>query len=193
MTAPSSALTLAFDTSGAWCAAALMRDTAIIDTRVEEMSRGQGERLMLLLQELLQDNACDWPSLTTIGVGTGPGNFTGIRIAVSAARGLAMGLNIPAIGVDGFQARAACHPAGSLVAIPAPRDRLYIADPQPRLMAAAECPDAILHTDTAPMVQAIARIAATTPDAASRPAPAPLYVRPADAAPPRDAPPVLLD
>ena len=59
------------------------------------------------------------------GVGTGPGNFTGIRIAVSAARGLALALEIPAIGVSNFDAIHHLHP-DALAAVPAPRDHLYV-------------------------------------------------------------------
>ena len=61
------------------------------------MPRGQAERLMSLLNELLEEASLDWSDIGKIGVCTGPGNFTGIRIAVSAARGLALGLEIPAV------------------------------------------------------------------------------------------------
>ncbi len=183
---------LAFDTSGPWCAAALLCNGTIAETRVEDMARGQAERLMRLLEDLLHRADKSWSDLTAIGVGTGPGNFTGIRISVSAARGLAMGLNVPAIGIDGFEARAACHPAGTLIGIPAPRDRIYIADPAPRLVAASDHPSAITDTPTGPMCVAIARRAAARARS-DLPAPAPLYVRPADAAPSSDTPPVILD
>lgn len=94
---------LAFDTSAAHCAAALLSGERIVAEAHEEMTRGQGERLIGLLEEVLAAGGATWPDLDRIGVGTGPGNFTGIRIAVSAARGLALGLERPAIGVSNFE------------------------------------------------------------------------------------------
>ena len=94
---------LAFDTSGPHCAAALIIDGRIVQSRFEEMTRGQAERLMPMLEEVLQAEGAVWEELDAIGVGIGPGNFTGIRISVSAARGLALALGIPAIGVSAFE------------------------------------------------------------------------------------------
>ena len=54
---------------------------------------------MPLLEDVLAEAGIGWRDLAAIGVGTGPGNFTGVRISVAAARGLALGLGIPAIGV----------------------------------------------------------------------------------------------
>ena len=67
------------------------------------MDKGQAERLMPLLEEVLAEGGIGWADLTALAVGTGPGNFTGVRIAVAAARGLALGLGIPAIGVTGLR------------------------------------------------------------------------------------------
>jgi len=192
-------LTLGFDTSAAHCAAALLRDGEIVASAFEEMKRGQAERLMPLLEEVLQAGGASWTGLDRIGVGMGPGNFTGIRISVSAARGLALGLNIPAIGVSGFDALAA---AGTLTAISAPREQVYIspADEQGRLVPFAEAQETAtalkltLRTDhdLSGIAASIARCAATR-DPEGTGAPAPLYIRPADAAPSRDVPPTLLD
>ena len=88
---------LAFDTSAAHCAAALLC-AGKIEVRVDEMARGQAEHLMPMLEEVLAAQGLTWADLDAIGVGTGPGNFTGIRISVAAARGLALGLGIPAVG-----------------------------------------------------------------------------------------------
>ena len=68
------------------------------------MAKGQAEALMSFLNKLLAVSSLNWSDLSKIGVCTGPGNFTGIRISVSAARGLALGLEIPAIGVTSFEA-----------------------------------------------------------------------------------------
>ena len=87
---------LAFDTSAAHCAAALLI-AGKIHTRIDEMARGQAEHLMPMLEEVLAAHGLAWRDLDAIGVGTGPGNFTGIRISVAAARGLALGLGCPLV------------------------------------------------------------------------------------------------
>ncbi|MEM9972140.1 MAG: tRNA (adenosine(37)-N6)-threonylcarbamoyltransferase complex dimerization subunit type 1 TsaB, partial [Pseudomonadota bacterium] len=76
----------------------------IVASRHEDMAKGQAERLIPMLEEVLADVGAAWEELDAIGVGVGPGNFTGVRIAVSAARGLAMGLGVPAVGVTAFEA-----------------------------------------------------------------------------------------
>jgi tRNA threonylcarbamoyladenosine biosynthesis protein TsaB len=198
---PSDRSFLGFDTSAAHCAAALLRGGRIVVSRLEPMQRGQAERLMPLLQEVLDEGGLGWSDLTAIGVGVGPGNFTGIRIAVSAMRGLALGLGVPAVGVNGCQARGWLVPNGA-VAIPAPRDQVYLCDStdscaMPRLMPRAEA-EAIaggpLHAEASPkrLAEAIAWSASANWQTVITP-PAPLYARAADAAPSRDTPPVLLD
>ena len=196
---PSEPLILGFDTSAAHCAAALLRGDQIIAERLELMTRGQAERLMGLLEELLRDGGTTWQDLTAIGVGVGPGNFTGIRIGVSAARGLALGLNIPAVGVTGFEARQA---DGELAAIPAPRDHVYAAFPgeAPRLIPVSEAAETARgaglafapEASPAGLAACIARNAALRFEEVTE-APAPLYLRAADAAPSRDVPPPLID
>ena len=116
-----------FDTSAAHCAAALLSGTNIIAHHADNMARGQGEHLMGLLQDLLDGAGHGWCDLTALGVGIGPGNFTGIRISVSAARGLALSLGIPAIGVSSFEATALAHIGPFTTSVPAPREQLYTA------------------------------------------------------------------
>ncbi len=196
---PSEPLILGFDTSAAHCAVALLRGDQIIAERLELMTRGQAERLMVLLEEILAEGNATWSDLTAIGVGVGPGNFTGIRIGVSAARGLALGLEIPAVGVTGFEARQV---DGELAVIPAPRDQVYAAlpDQAPRLMLASEATDAArgagltMAPEASPvgLAASIARITALRFKEVTE-APAPLYMRAADAAPSRDVPPALID
>lgn len=192
-------LVLGFDTSGPHCAAALLRGTDVLMNRVEEMGRGQAERLMVLLEEILAEAGVTWTALDALGVGVGPGNFTGIRISVSAARGLALGLGIPAVGVDGFEARRV---RGELAAVPAPRDQVYAAlqGEAPRLMPRQEAEDAARDAGltcapvaTPPKIAvAIAREAMERFQTEPTP-PAPLYLRAADAAPSSDQPPKLID
>ncbi len=118
---------LAFDTSAAHCAAALLWDGGHI-IRNEPMEKGQAERLMPLLEDILAEAGLRWGDLRVIGVGVGPGNFTGIRIAVAAARGLALGLGIPAIGVTAFELyHQGFSCAGrAMVSLPASRGEAYV-------------------------------------------------------------------
>ena len=192
---------LAFDTSAAHCAAALLCDGKVT-LKFEPMAKGQAERLMSLLEEMLAEAAVGWADLCAIGVGTGPGNFTGVRISVAAARGLALGLGIPAIGVTALEAAAFGALLPATVVLDARRDEVYVqsftdhgAGPA-RMIAAVKRPDGPVIgfggiAPIYPIAEAIARVTSmrlTTP----QPRPAPFYLRGADAAPPTDPPPVIL-
>ncbi|SDO27204.1 tRNA threonylcarbamoyl adenosine modification protein YeaZ [Lutimaribacter pacificus] len=190
---PSDRPVLGFDTSAAHCAAALLSGGRIVAQTAEEMGRGQAERLFPLLEELLAGAGIGWRDLARIGVGIGPGNFTGIRISVAAARGLALSLGIPAIGVSSFDAIRLDAPQAR-AAVPAPRDQVYLRAPgtAPVLIPLAEAGTGLTFPPApADLAARIARAAATAPPDA--PPPAPLYIRAADAAPARDTPPVILD
>jgi tRNA threonylcarbamoyladenosine biosynthesis protein TsaB len=203
---PSETLILAFDTSAAHCAAALLSGDTVLASRSEEMSRGQAERILPLCEELLAQNNLGWADLAAIGVGIGPGNFTGIRISVAAARGLALGLGVPAIGVSTLAAQAldAARPVISVVdarrgAVFCQRfdDSGATSAPEMSTQEAVDAADTPwVDRCTLPLPEAIARLAAA--QYATRPQdgfarPAPLYIRAADAAPPRDPAPVILD
>lgn len=189
----SSALTLAFDTSGRHCAAALLRGDVVIALHSEEMARGQAERLMPLLEDVLAQSGVTWTDLSRIGVGIGPGNFTGIRISVSAARGLALSLGIPAVGVSTFEATSFGVAQDHIAVVPAPRDQAYVSEAGTAPRLAPEMPVSDLPVLLPPppgvLVENIARVAVTK-ETTTRPAP--LYIKSADAAPSRDQPPKIL-
>ncbi|WP_085868978.1 tRNA (adenosine(37)-N6)-threonylcarbamoyltransferase complex dimerization subunit type 1 TsaB [Pseudoruegeria aquimaris] len=216
---------LAFDTSAAHCTAALLAGGDLRVHRFEEMAKGQAERLFPLIEEVLAEAGLGYGELSAIAVGTGPGNFTGIRISVSAARGLALALGRPAIGVSALEAAAFGTEGPVLAAVDARRGKAYVegfgteAAIPAQLREIAELPagfagasarcigsgaqevaariGATVAPPAAPLAEAIARIAADRlardPAACARHRPAPLYLRAADAAPARDAPPALLD
>ncbi|MDE0307459.1 MAG: tRNA (adenosine(37)-N6)-threonylcarbamoyltransferase complex dimerization subunit type 1 TsaB [Albidovulum sp.] len=101
---PEEPLVLGFDTSSEFCTAAIIRGSLTVASRNEKIGRGHDERLFPLIEALLNETGIDWKDLAAIGTGTGPGNFTGTRISVAAARGLSMSLGIPAVGVSRFAA-----------------------------------------------------------------------------------------
>ena len=194
----SSPTILAFDTSAAHCAAALLLN-GTVHTRVEDMARGQGERLVVLLEDILGEHGVAWADLDAIGVGVGPGNVTGIRISVSAARGISLGLGKPAIGVSMFETTSRLAPWAQ-TAVPAPRGQIYYFDPdkmrEPILTAEDMPTTSHARSDafeTAAHIGAMVEIAAEKLARGSDMArPAPLYVKPPDAAPSREKPPVIL-
>lgn len=73
------------------------------------MRRGQDSRLAPLCDELMVNSKIDWKELDRIAVVIGPGSFTGVRVGVAFARGLALSLDIPCIGVTSLEA---AMPAG---------------------------------------------------------------------------------
>ena len=189
MTAP---LILAFDTSGAYCAVALIHGDTVLHKVNENMVRGQAERLMGLLIETLATESANWQDLSALAVGVGPGNFTGIRIGISAARGLALGLSIPAYGVNGFIVRETLAKNGTTVAIPATRDTTYVLDKRgPVIMPMAEVSRPASDPNPADLALAIAKHAKTLWPAPTPP-PAPYYIKMPGAAPAKDTAPKLL-
>ena len=206
---PPDALLLAFDTSAAHCAAALLSGDRALAEALEPMEKGQAERLMPFLEDLLTRAGVGWHDLTALAVGTGPGNFTGVRIAVAAARGLALGLGIPAVGVTRFQALGHGQPRPLTVIEDARRGEVYVQrlDTSPPRLATLDAAiaeggpftgSAALLTPGPvipprwPLAQAIARAGAALLAAAPHPRPAPFYLRHADALPSSDPPPLIL-
>jgi tRNA threonylcarbamoyladenosine biosynthesis protein TsaB len=118
-------LILAFDTSAAQCAAALLSGERLLARRTEAMQRGQAERLLPMLEEVLAEAGTTWSALDAIAVCTGPGNFTGIRLSVAAARGIALALGRPAIGVCRFEAMAEGIDGPVLALIEAPHEQVH--------------------------------------------------------------------
>lgn len=120
---------LAFDTSGPFCSVALWRGRTVVSEAYAEMARGQAEALMPMIADLMAEAGIGRRHLTGIGVGIGPGNFTGLRISVAAARGLSLALGIPAIGISSFEVLLADAPGDgdeTLLSLPAPRDQVYL-------------------------------------------------------------------
>src|SRR5689334_16944529 len=87
---------LAFDTSSFACTAALFDGSGTCVAHSDELiGRGHSERLVPMLDELLEGRRAD-----RILVGVGPGSFTGIRVAIAAAHGLAIGWNADLSGMS---------------------------------------------------------------------------------------------
>ena len=198
-------LVLSFDTSTSQCSVALMRGPNLLGHHNSEMARGQTENLLVICQDMMAAAGQDVSALEAVGVGIGPGNFTGIRISVSAARGLALGLGVPAVGVSSFEALRYGTQGPCACAIDARRDQVFLqifdaqgtaSDPTLEAMAALPAFDGPLigHGGARPQMpfaQAICHVAAAR--FRSNPEhPAPLYIKPADAAPARDAAPRIL-
>ena len=85
---------LAFDCSGPWCRAALIVGGKVIQ-RDEPMEKGQAERLMPLLDDLLAEAGLGWGDLAAVAVGTGPGNFTGVRIEAGKCQSRMLNSKVP--------------------------------------------------------------------------------------------------
>lgn len=108
-------LTLAIDCSARFCSAALYQDDAdiILASASPDIGRGHAEHLPFVVQSVLAAAGVELAHVGRIGVSIGPGSFAGIRVGVAFARGLALALNVPSIGVGSLEA----------IAIPAARQQ----------------------------------------------------------------------
>ena len=188
-------LVLAFDTSAAHCAAALLSGDRVLASAFEEMPRGQAERLMPMLAEVMAKAGCAWRDIDAYGVGVGPGNFTGIRVSVAAARGLALGLGAPAIGITTFEIARASHPGAATITLGGPRGAIFQqdfdgdrSDGPPRMIEGETPTQTVDWPNAAATIARLAMLRLSARDTIDRPAP--LYIRPPDAAPAKPVPPV---
>jgi tRNA threonylcarbamoyladenosine biosynthesis protein TsaB len=115
-------LTLAFDTATSVATAALVRDGTVLGERVS-----RAVRVLEDADELLREAGHEKPELTALAVGTGPGSFTGLRLGLAAARGLAFALELPVAGVSTLRALVAGSP-GALPVIDAGRREVFTLD-----------------------------------------------------------------
>lgn len=112
---------LAFDTSSAACTAALFEDGQCIARADEQIGRGHAERLVPMLAELLAGRRPD-----RILVGVGPGSFTGIRVAIAAAHGLAIGWGCEVAGMSSLALIAAGAKGEVAVAVAGGHGELFV-------------------------------------------------------------------
>ena len=104
---------LAIDSASAACTAALLAvDGTILAERHEDIGRGHAERLVPMVEELIGDHV---PSHILVGVG--PGSFTGLRVAIAAAHGMAIGWSVPLAGFDSLALVAASAPGDGPVGV----------------------------------------------------------------------------
>lgn len=201
-------LILALDTTAAHSAAALFSGPACLAFAEGPAEGGAGTRLLPLVHQVLAAAGRDLAALDALAVGTGPGPFTGLRLAVSLARGLALGLGRPAFGVTLFEALAEGQPRPLTLALEAGREGAFVQSfgtegpegpatlcPLSALPAGAPPP---LRPDDLPAARRLSGIALVAARRLSAPLPiggwprpAPFYLRPADAAPP-SAPPLVI-
>src|ERR1700730_12110435 len=105
---------LAIDTALEACSAAVF-DTdggRMLASESLTMARGHAEALMTLVARVMDKAEVEFSELDRIAVTVGPGSFTGLRVGISAARGIALVSGKPAVGLSTLAAHAAPHMSG---------------------------------------------------------------------------------
>ena len=123
---------LAIDTALGACAAAVLDSQrgAILASESLGMLKGHAEAVMPLIARVMDAARCEFADLDRIAVTVGPGSFTGLRVGISAARGIALVTGKPAIGLSTLSALAAPHVAARsdhtiIAAIDARNEQVY--------------------------------------------------------------------
>lgn len=109
---------------------ALIEADQVVSLRLHHELNRHGERVLPLVEELLAGAGWSAHSLDRIGVGVGPGSFTGLRIGVALAQGIALGLDRPVVGVGSLHAMAFAAPPAecpTAAVVDARRNEYFIA------------------------------------------------------------------
>ena len=91
---------LCIETATGVCSAALCNDSGILHLREAAEGKSHASQLTVLIRELLAEASVNAPELEAVAVSKGPGSYTGLRIGVSVAKGIAYGAGIPLIGIN---------------------------------------------------------------------------------------------
>lgn len=187
-------ITLAIDTAAPRLQLALMRADGHVDVSVDDIATGHAELIFDRIAELLARNGLAYPDLERVVTTTGPGSFTGLRIGLSAARGIGLARAIPVVGVSSLVALSLAGNGPSTVLLDARRGEAYLqtfAQPGVPLTSgallpmddarAAISPGSLLLETPFVDIAALVRHGATL-DPAIHP-PDPNYIRDADAKP----------
>jgi tRNA threonylcarbamoyl adenosine modification protein YeaZ len=137
-------LTLAFDTATSVATSALVDDGEVLGER-----RSRAQTLLEDVDALLRQGGAHPRDLDALAIGIGPGSFTGVRIGLAAARGLALSLDLQGAGVSTLAALAAGAP-GALPVIDARRSEVFtLVDGEPAVVAPADVHGALCVGDGA--------------------------------------------
>jgi len=91
---------ICLETATNLCSVALIDSAGVISVRESDESKSHASQLTLFIREILNNNGINARDLDGIAVSKGPGSYTGLRIGVSVAKGIAYGTSIPLIGVE---------------------------------------------------------------------------------------------
>lgn len=97
---------LGLDTTGAQCSVALVDTAKVLAYKSENIGRGHAERLAPMVAEVLAEAGLTTKDVDKIAVCTGPGSFTGLRVALAFAKGFALPRKLPVVGIDALQVTA---------------------------------------------------------------------------------------
>ena len=125
-------LILAIEQSTCWSSAAILRDTEVLAARKWEETAMRNLRLFALLPEILAGSGVSFADIGLFAVGTGPGSFSGLRVAAAAAQSFALPGQKPVVGIVSAEAlawdvRQETGAARVTVVGDARRERLWIA------------------------------------------------------------------
>jgi tRNA threonylcarbamoyladenosine biosynthesis protein TsaB len=119
-------IVLGLDTCLSSCSVAVLDGERVLASVCEVMARGHQERLAPMAQQAMAEAGIGFDRLDRVGVTVGPGSFTGLRVGIAFAKGLAAALALPAVGVGTLEALAA-EAAGLVFPIlDARRDQVYL-------------------------------------------------------------------
>jgi len=120
-------LVLALDSAGSACSAAVAVGEDILAAERIDTLHGQAEALMPLVDTAMRRAGLPPAALDLVVTTVGPGSFTGIRVGIAAARGIALAADAQLVGVTSFEAVAGCeHPNFLLVTLESRREDLFV-------------------------------------------------------------------